>query len=107
MTIVKGEIEPFRNLQPGWNPDGENADIDHCDYYCRTNHDGSGFVPRQGNNAHTIDDDLKEQLDLDTPPQQNGKVEYEAWLSVSEDVVTIGTRTLTWMDPFHDKTPTF
>ena len=57
------------DLQTSRNPNVEHADVDCSDEYGREDHDLSREFAVRNNDTDTVDDDLKEELDLDTPPE--------------------------------------
>jgi hypothetical protein len=57
------------DLQSSRNPDVEHADVDGSHEYRRSNHDPPRQLAIRHNDADTVDDDLQQQLDLDTPPE--------------------------------------
>ena len=91
------EVENWANLrmtdlQAGRYPNGEHTDIDCCDERGRPNHYHSSTLSVGNDDANTVDNDLQQQLDLDTPPEQDGEVEGEAWLAISRacQIVAVG-----------------
>lgn len=65
------------NLQAGRYPDVEYTDVNCRDERGRRNHDHSSTFSIRHDDANTVNDDLQQELDLDTPPEQNGEVESE------------------------------
>jgi hypothetical protein len=56
-------------LQAGRYPNVEHADVDQSDNNGCTNHDVPRPLTVWDNNTDTVDDNLKKQLDLNTPPE--------------------------------------
>ena len=67
--VIKWDSLLVIDLQPCWYPDVEDTDIDCRNENRRTNHDGPGSPSIRYDDADTIDDDLEQELDLDTPPE--------------------------------------
>ena len=65
------------DLQAGRYPNVEHTDVDCCDERGRRNHNHSSTSPIRYDDANTVNDDLQQELDLDTPPEENGEVESE------------------------------
>jgi hypothetical protein len=66
------------NLKPRWYPDVEDTDVDNSDENCSANHDPSRTPSIRHDDTDTVNDDLQKQLNLNTPPEQDGEVKSEA-----------------------------
>lgn len=55
------------DLQAGWNPDVEHTDVYCRDHSCGGNHDHLRAMSIWYDEANSVDDDLEEKLDLNTP----------------------------------------
>lgn len=62
-------VVPVGNLQTSGNPDVEHTDVDECDDYGSSDHDHPCFILVHGDDADTVDDDLKQKLHLDAPAE--------------------------------------
>jgi hypothetical protein len=71
------------DLQPCWYPDIEDTDVDNCDKNRSTDHDQSRTPPVRDDDTDSVDDDLQEELNLDTPPEQDGEVKSKTCNLVS------------------------
>jgi hypothetical protein len=66
--IVTGKmIILMVDLHAGWNPNVEHTDVDRSHQGRNDNHDQSGMTAIRYDETDSVDDDLKQQLDLDTP----------------------------------------
>jgi hypothetical protein len=65
-------VIPVAYLQAGRDPNVEDADVDCCDEDGGGDHDIAGAFAIWNDNADSVDDDLEEQLDLNTPPEYCG-----------------------------------
>jgi len=59
------------NLQTRWNPNIKNGNVDDCNENSRTDHDGTGSSSVGYDDANSVDDDLKQQLNLDAPKEED------------------------------------
>ena len=64
-------------MQTCWNPNVEHTDVDGCHKYRSNNHDHFRAPAVGYDDANPVDDDLEKELDLNTPPKQDCKVERE------------------------------
>jgi hypothetical protein len=71
MVLVAG-------LKTRRNPNVEDTDVDCGDENGSGNHNLSRVLAIRHNDTDTVDDDLQQQLDLDTPPEEDREVEGEA-----------------------------
>lgn len=91
------------DLQARWNPNIKDSDVDNCHKNSGANHDGAGSPSVWYDDANTVDDNLKQELNLDAPKEDcrkvsplylsqppsfdirgqptNGEIESETWAS--------------------------
>jgi hypothetical protein len=65
-------------LQARWYPNVKDADIDRGDENRSGNHDRPRSSAIRYNDTDTVDDDLQQKLNLNTPKEENGKVKNKA-----------------------------
>jgi len=73
---VKRDIVLLTNLQTRWNPNIKNGNVDDCNENSRTDHDGTGSSSVGYDDANSVDDDLKQQLNLDAPKEDYTMSDY-------------------------------
>ena len=67
------------DLKTRWYPDIEHSDVDNSDEHSCCNHDTSWMFTIGDDDPNSVDDDLQQQLNLDTPPEEDSEVECKAF----------------------------
>lgn len=79
IPVLVDDVVLVADLETRWYPDGEDTEVDSSNEHGSGNHDLPRAPAVGDNDTDTVDDDLQQQLNLDTPPEENGEVESKTW----------------------------
>ena len=78
IPVLVDDVICVIDLQTCRDPDIEDTDVDHRNKNGSGDHDMSRTFTVWDNDTDTVDNDLEQQLNLDTPPEKDSEVERKA-----------------------------